>query len=64
MIKMVLGRSTVVFITLRKNWTFDLVFTEDNSQLAAFTFQAHLTSQGFIIHFPGGTGAFILLDLE
>lgn len=64
MIKMVLGRSTVLFITLRKNWTFGLVFTEDNSQLAASTFQANLTSRGFTIHFPGGIGASILLDLE
>lgn len=64
MIKIVLERSTVLSITLRENCSFDLVFTEDNSQLAASTFQANLTSQGFVIHFPRGTGAFILLDLE
>lgn len=36
----------------------------DNSQLAAPTFQLSVTSQVFILHFPWGTGAFILLDVE
>lgn len=61
---MVLGKSTVPLITVRKNWPFDLVFTEDNRQLAAPTFQVNVASQAYITRFPQGTGAFILLDVE
>lgn len=63
-IKMLLGKSTVPLITLREDWPFDLVFSEDNSQLVAPTSQLNVTSQVFIVHFPRGTGAFILLDVE
>lgn len=40
------------------------MFTEDNSQVAASTFQAKLTSRGFIIDLPWGIGSFIVLDLK
>lgn len=63
-VKMVLGKSTVPLITVRKNWPFDLVFTGDNRQLAAPTFQVNVASQAYITRFPQGTGAFILLDVE
>jgi len=46
-----------------ENWTFGLVFAEDSSQLAASPVRMNLIPWGFI-HFPGGIGAFILLDLE
>lgn len=61
---MLLGKSTVPLVTLREDWPFDLVFSEDNSQLVAPTSQLNVTSQVFIVHFPRGTGAFILLDVE